>query len=68
MAGRQGKNNRKMFRTAAAIVVVSRDMERRLIELGAPPEKVFWNPCGVDPELFIDADPAGRKCPILEYR
>lgn len=49
---------RRMFESAAAIVVVSRDMERRLIELGAPAGKIYWNPCGVDPEMFAEADPA----------
>jgi glycosyltransferase involved in cell wall biosynthesis len=46
-----------MFRTAAAIIAVSRDMERQLAALGAPPEKIHWNPCGVDTEAFSRADP-----------
>jgi colanic acid/amylovoran biosynthesis glycosyltransferase len=48
---------RKMFGQAAAIIAVSRTMVRKLISLGAPPEKVHWNPCGVDCEQFSGAEP-----------
>jgi glycosyltransferase involved in cell wall biosynthesis len=46
-----------MFRDAASIVAVSQDMRRRLISLGAPPEKVQYVPCGVDCRMFDGADP-----------
>lgn len=49
---------RYMFRQAAAIVVVSRDMEQQLLTLGADPEKLFYNPCGVDTRLFSGAEPS----------
>ena len=49
---------RIMFREAAAVIVVSRLMQRKLISLGAPAEKVHYNPCGVDCREFADADPA----------
>jgi len=48
-----------MFKEAAAIIAVSRAMQRKLITLGAPPEKVHYNPYGVDCEEFGGADPAG---------
>lgn len=46
-----------LFEKCARIVVVSRDMERRVIERGAPREKVVYNPCGVDTAFFQGADP-----------
>ena len=47
----------EMFQYAAAIVAVSRDMQRQLVELGAPEEKVVWIPCGVDVAIFDQAAP-----------
>jgi colanic acid/amylovoran biosynthesis glycosyltransferase len=47
-----------MFREATAIVAVSRAMEKKLITLGAPPAKVYYNPYGVDCAQFEGADPA----------
>jgi colanic acid/amylovoran biosynthesis glycosyltransferase len=48
---------RRMFVSASAVIAVSRDMERRLLELGAPREKLFYNPCGVDATIFSEAAP-----------
>ncbi len=48
----------QMFDIAETVVVVSRDMERQLLELGAPKEKVVYNPCGADTALFAGASPA----------
>jgi len=43
---------RRVFRDAAAIVAVSRHMVEQLVSLGAPEEKIHWNPCGaVVPEV-----------------
>ena len=42
---------------AAAIVVVSRDMEKALSDLGAPAPKIVCNPCGVDTRMFAGASP-----------
>lgn len=53
-----GAQYRQMFQEAAAIVAVSRAMRSRLIDLGAPPEKLFWNPYGVDHKKFSGARPA----------
>jgi len=50
-----------MFAEAAAIVAVSRDMERELLRLGAPGEKLHCNPCGVDMTCFAPA--AGTRPP-----
>ncbi len=49
---------RTLFASAAAIIAVSRDMERQLRHLGAPAEKIHWCPCGVDPGLVPAGDPA----------
>jgi colanic acid/amylovoran biosynthesis glycosyltransferase len=48
----------RMFAGAGAIIAVSRDMERQLLKLGAPREKLFYNPYGVDTALFSGAEPA----------
>ena len=47
-----------LFRQARAIVAVSKAMQQRLIALGAGPEKVHCNPCGVDCGAFTSASPA----------
>ena len=47
-----------MFRAACAVVAVSRAMREKLISLGAPPEKVHYNPYGIDCGEFGGADPA----------
>jgi len=48
---------RKLFAQSAAIVAVSQAMRMRLIELGAPAEKVHHTPCGVDVTLFSRVAP-----------
>lgn len=48
---------RVFFEQASAIVAVSRAMQRSLIDLGAPAEKVFHNPCGVDLQNFTPTRP-----------
>ena len=47
----------RLFQEAAAIIAVSREMERRLVSFGAPPGKVHYNSYGVDCETFGRADP-----------
>jgi colanic acid/amylovoran biosynthesis glycosyltransferase len=54
-----------MFRQAAGLIAVSRAMQRRLIEMGAPPERVHYNPCGVDCDLFGGASPSAAPPHIL---
>jgi len=50
----------RMFAECAAVIAVSHDMEQRLAELGAPPQKVHYNPCGADCTLFTAADPSAN--------
>lgn len=47
-----------MFEQAKAVIAVSHAMERQLVSLGSPREKIYYNPCGVDTEEFGGADPA----------
>ena len=47
----------ELFRYASAIIAVSRDMQGKLIKLGAPETKLHLNPYGVDPSLFYGSDP-----------
>jgi len=43
---------KEMFAHAAWIISVSRHMEQQLISLGAPKEKVVYNPYGPKPEFY----------------
>jgi len=52
---------RTMFTEAAAIIAVSRAMERTLRSLGCPPDKIVYNPCGTDCEAFGSTNPG--NCP-----
>jgi colanic acid/amylovoran biosynthesis glycosyltransferase len=54
----------QMFRDAAAVIVVSRAMQQKLIGMGAPAAKVHYNPYGVDCDKFAGADPA-QSAPVL---
>jgi glycosyltransferase involved in cell wall biosynthesis len=54
-----------MFRQAAGLIAVSRAMQRRLIEMGAPPARVHYNPCGVDCESFGGGDPSEAPPRVL---
>src|SRR6266850_2559879 len=47
-----------MFHQAVAIIAVSRAMERKLISIGAPPERVHYNPYGINCDDFSGADPS----------
>jgi colanic acid/amylovoran biosynthesis glycosyltransferase len=55
---RYGLAYQRMFNRAGAVIAVSRDMEQQLLALGAPREKLFYNPYGVDTSLFSGANPA----------
>ncbi len=57
-----GRLYRKMFNQASAIVAVSRKMEKQLIKLGAPPDKIYYNVYGVDTDRFKATDP-GKNPP-----
>ncbi len=69
---------RKLFENVAAIVAVSRVMERQLLALGAPRNKLYYNPYGVVLSCFEGARPetappvflavgrfADKKAPLL---
>ena len=49
---------RDLFATDAALVAVSEPMRHQLIALGAAPERLVVNSCGVDPASFSPANPA----------
>jgi colanic acid/amylovoran biosynthesis glycosyltransferase len=49
---------RRMFQYAAGVIGVSRAMCRKLVELGAPAERVHWVPCGIDCQAFAGGNPA----------
>jgi glycosyltransferase involved in cell wall biosynthesis len=53
-----GARYQRLFREAKAIVVVSHDMARQLVSLGAPADRIVWNPCGVDVRHFGGGAPA----------
>ena len=52
---------RRLFEGAAAVVAVSRAMQAKLVSLGAPEQKVHYNPYGVDCSVFTGANP--REAP-----
>src|ERR1700754_3534357 len=54
----------KMFEQAAAIIAVSRSMQQQLISLGAPADKVHYNPYGIDCSAFGGAEP-GNAPPLF---
>lgn len=56
----------RLFAMAGAIVAVSHDMMDTLAAMGAPREKLFWSPCGVDTTAFHGADPAAAE-PLIVY-
>lgn len=68
---------RQLFAQAVGIVAVSRHMVEQLVSLGAPAERVHWNPCGAHVPATQarpgDAGPAfvavgrftGKKAPFL---
>lgn len=47
-----GATYKEMFSKAASIIAVSKSMIERLKKLGAPAEKIFYNPYGVDLQLY----------------
>jgi len=47
----------RMFASAHALVVVSHSMEKKLLQMGAPPQKVYRNVYGVDCTQFKETHP-----------
>ncbi len=60
-----GASYRKLFQVASGLIAVSKAMVEQLVALGAPGEKVLYNPCGVDTDLFKDANPASAPPSLL---
>ncbi len=56
---------RRMFREAAALIVVSESMKEQLMALGAPADKVQLNAYGVDGEVFRSTDPGRNPATFL---
>lgn len=52
---------RRLFADAFALIAVSTDMRRQLIDLGAAPDKVIHNPYGIDIEIFRGANPSRSR-------
>ena len=55
---KESNNYRGLFATAKAVVVVSREMEQQLLQLGCPREKLHYNCYGIAVERFSPADAA----------
>ena len=55
---KQNGNYQRLFTGAAAIVVVSREMEHQLLALGCPREKLHYNCYGIEVDRFSAASPA----------
>ena len=53
-----GDAYRRMFAAGVGVVAVSRQTEEALAALGAPRDRLVYNPCGADTALFAPADPA----------
>jgi len=56
----------ELFQYATGIFVVSKVLQRQLLELGVPKHKLFYNPSGVDISLFNRSDPAQNKIRIID--
>ena len=54
----------ELFKQVFAIIVVSKEMEEKVLRLGASAEKIIYNPCGVDVEKFypLSTDNIYSKC------
>lgn len=60
---RFGVKYQRLFSLSSALVSPSHPLEKQLIRLGAHPDKIHYNPCGVDVECFAGAAP--EKAPPL---
>lgn len=52
---------KSLFQYASAVVAVSKKMKMKLIDMGAPEGKLYWNPCGVDCNEFKNASPGNAN-------
>ena len=60
-----GRSYPELFRDAGAILAVSRHMEGRLLEAGAPREELHYNPYGVETTFFDGVNPASAPPHVL---
>ncbi|MCF1191240.1 glycosyltransferase [Mangrovimonas sp. AS39] len=51
---------KKAFKIANAVIAVSNEMEKDLIALGCPPQKIVYNPC-VSADNFFSIEPKFQK-------
>jgi len=65
MIEKYGADYPRLFKVARAVIAVSKDMEKRLIELGAPPQKVHYLPCGADTSIFYREDSGVKRTAFL---
>jgi glycosyltransferase involved in cell wall biosynthesis len=59
---RYRESYKRMFAYSSAIIAVSKHMMKQLAHLGAPHEKLFYNPYGTDVSMFKQASP--RLAPL----
>jgi len=55
---KENANYQRIFKGAASIVVVSREMEHQLLALGCPRAKLHYNCYGIEVDRFTAAQPA----------
>lgn len=55
----------ELFKYTAGIIAVSKAMREKLISLGASPDKVYYNPYGVDVNAFSQSSPAENDLVFL---
>lgn len=59
------KKYKEIFEHSVGIVAVSKAIRKKLIQMGAAPQKTFWNPCGVDPKQFQYIDVSKNEIVFL---
>lgn len=55
-----GPSYPRMFALASGIIAVSHEMENQLLDLGAPRDKLHYNPYGIDISIFTQAEPSSN--------
>lgn len=58
---KENGNYQRIFKGAAAIAVVSREMEKQLLSLGCPRAKLHYNCYGIEVDRFSAATPASSS-------
>lgn len=60
-----GKAYPELLQAAAGVIATSREMESQLRTLGAPADRLVYNPCGADTTLFRGGDPGNAPPTFL---